>query len=234
MIKILAQTKICNHSSLQFYIKIKTMRTYNSEQLITALQKQTEGFLDKAVAEWQMLSSVKLLYQSSPEKWSAAQCLEHLNSYGDYYLPAIENAILKAKQKNSTASNEFVPGWFGNYFTELMLPKEDGKKIKKMKAMKAYSPINDLDASAVISKFIDQQEKMLLLLEEARKVDLGKIHVPVSIAKWLKLKLGDTFLFVIAHNYRHVLQAQKALECSGIKTVFVPSYSTINMKQAIG
>jgi hypothetical protein len=63
----------------------------------------------------------------------------------------------------------------------------------------------------VIAEFIEQQEKSLALLRKAKRVDLNKIRVPISIAKFIKLKLGDTFLFLVAHNYRHILQADRVL-----------------------
>lgn len=46
-----------------------------------------------------MTSPAKLLRQPAENKWSLAQCLEHLNSYGRYYLLEIEKAIETAKQK---------------------------------------------------------------------------------------------------------------------------------------
>ena len=68
----------------------------------------------------------------------------------------------------------------------------------------------------VITKFIEQQEKLLALLDESKLIDLNKCRVPVSIAPYIKLKLGDVFMFLIAHNYRHVLQAERSLQHAGI------------------
>ena len=52
---------------------------------------------------------------------------------------------------------------------------------------------------------------MLQLLEEAKSVDLNAVRIPISIAKFIKLKLGDVFMFLIAHNLRHVKQAERAI-----------------------
>jgi hypothetical protein len=191
------------------------MQVYQSKQLISNLQKQTEEILAKAISEYQMMGSVKMLKQPEENKWSAAQCLEHLNSYRRYYLPQIERAIKTAKTHNSLPDEQFTPGWLGNYFTNLMLPKE-GKQMK-MKAPKEHQPIADLDSDKVISEFIDQQEKLVELLEQAREINLNKARVPISIAKFIKLKLGDVFGFLIAHNQRHILQAERALEAAALK-----------------
>lgn len=68
-----------------------------------------------------MTTPSKLLRQRAENKWSVTQYLEHLNSYGHYYLPAIEKSIEKATRNRWSSSEEYTPGWLGNYFTNLML-----------------------------------------------------------------------------------------------------------------
>jgi len=191
------------------------MQVSQSNQLISNLQKQTEEILSKAVSKYQMMAPSKMIKQPAENKWSAAQCLEHLNSYSRYYLPEIEKAIKKAKAQNSTPHKQFISSWLGNYFTNLMLPKKG--KQKKMKAPKEHQPVANLDSDKVISEFIDQQEKLLALLEQSREINLNKVSVPISIAKFIKLKLGDVFGFLIAHNQRHISQAERALEAPALK-----------------
>jgi hypothetical protein len=80
-----------------------------------------------------------------------------------------------------------------------------------MKAFKDHVPPANLDAYAEVAEFIRQQEQLLIYLKKSRKNDLNRIKISVSIAKWLKLKLGDVFRFIIAHNERHILQARRNL-----------------------
>lgn len=184
------------------------MPTYNSKRLLRELQEQTENFLQEAISEWQLMPAEVLLKQPAADKWSAAQCIEHLNSYGRYYLPAIENAIEASKKKGQQPSASFTAGWLGNYFTNLMKPSD---KMKKMAAPKDHTPIANPNVAKVVAEFIDQQEKMLKLLDEAKLINLNNTTVAISIAKFIKLKLGDVFLFLLAHNERHILQAERAL-----------------------
>jgi hypothetical protein len=123
----------------------------------------------------------------------------HLNSYARYYLPAIEKAIKAQGTKNATVL--FNSGWLGSYFTKLMSPSGSGS-IKKMKSPQDHAPKSILDSHLVISEFIDHQEKLLSLIEAATHADLNRIRVPVSLSKWITLKLGDTFRFFVAHEYR--------------------------------
>jgi hypothetical protein len=76
-----------------------------------------------------------------------------------------------------------------------MEPDTEEKKKKKITAPKDLYPVNTLDSDIVLSEFINQQEKMISLLKEARKNNLEKAKISISIAKLIKLKPGDTFRF---------------------------------------
>lgn len=158
-----------------------------------------------------LLADEDLLLQApGAGKWSAIQCLEHLNSYNRYYLPQIEKALLNGVYKNLPAQATYTPGWLGNYFTKLMKPGVNGELVSKMKAPKDHRPAKGLNVKKVLSEFIEGEEKLLSYLERVEKLNMAKMRVPISIAKFIKLKLGDTFRFLIAHQQRHMLQAIKA------------------------
>jgi DinB superfamily len=184
---------------------------YKTNSLLDNLYAETEIYLEKAVKSWQNMPVVDLNKQPSSNSWSAAQCIEHLNIYGRYYLPAIENAIEMALNKNLKPNDYFKSGWLGDYFYRQMLPTTEGGLKMKMKSPANAIPQPQPDAREMIAEFIDQQEKLQLLIERARQVDIGKIRIPITISKWIRLKLGDAFLFLIAHINRHILQAERAM-----------------------
>ena len=181
-----------------------------STELIADLIKSTKKLKQIAEEKFVPLSDSELNRKPNPDAWSIAQCLEHLNLYGDYYLKVME----KAMQKSSANSQEiFKSGMLGNYFANIMLPKEEGK-IKKMESPKPQNPNlrKDIQLSReTVSRFISQQAKMLELLEMAQDKDLNKIRIPITIARWIKLRLGDTFRFNVNHNIRHIKQAERVL-----------------------
>lgn len=51
---------------------------------------------------------------------------------------------------------------------------------------------------------------MLEILKNATSVNLNKTKTGISIAPWIKIKLGDTLRVVILHNQRHMEQALNA------------------------
>ena len=182
------------------------MATVNKNTLLNTLEKQVESHLQTAVQIFQNLPASTLLQSSPTGGWSVAQCLQHLNAYGHYYLPEIEKGLTKNADKAGPAT--FTSTWLGSHFTRMMDPATNQKKYK---AFQAYNPPPELDAHAVVAEFIQQQEALLSYLQRARTADLNTIKVSVSIARWLKLRLGDVLQFVIAHNQRHLLLAQRNL-----------------------
>jgi hypothetical protein len=180
---------------------------YLVSSLLENLRQQTETNLQKAI-EWQMRPTETLEKKPAPGKWNAAQCLEHLNFYSRHYQPAMEKAMNSGKAK---PEHHFKPGWLGAWFTRQMEPRPDGQVPYKMQAPAQARPSETPDARAVLAEFIDHQEHMLRLIEKAEKVSLSRLRVPISIATWIRLKLGDTFLFMAAHHRRHLLQAERAM-----------------------
>ena len=183
------------------------MKAISKLELLGMLEQEVEKHLAGAISAFQNLPEEKLLHPAADGGWSIAQCLAHLNSYGRYYLPAIRHAILHPSDKKK--KKKFNSGWIGNYFTKMMQP---GNSTKKYKSPKDHVPAPNHNACAVVAEFIQQQEELMGCLRMAKGIDINATRVPVSISKWIRLKLGDTFRFVVAHNERHLLQAKRHLK----------------------
>lgn len=173
-----------------------------TEYLIQSLLEQTRQILNQ-VEKLKNYDLHSLTWKENPTSWSILECLEHLNLYGDFYLPQIESKI---KTSNTQFESEFRSGILGGYFAKSMLPKE---KLNKMKTFKDKNPLNAKLDKTVIDKFINQQIILLDLFNKSRNVSLNKVKVETSISSLIKLKLGDTFQFFINHIIRHLKQIDR-------------------------
>ena len=190
------------------------MAKFKSEELLNELQEDVRKI--KAAAEHiKTADSRKLIYQTHPEKWSVVQVLEHMNAYGRYYIPAIDRAIAI---KSAEPSVWFTPGTFGNYFVKSMKPTNVYEIKNKMKTMKAYAFPNSLNVEQVLQEFMSQQDRLIQLMELAKSRDLNTIRIPITVSKMIKLKLGDVFRFLVAHEQRHMIQARNTLHQTGVST----------------
>jgi hypothetical protein len=176
------------------------MKSSRSELLLDLTSRTDQILLD---CEKLQAQSKEILNQQPAEgKWSALECLEHLNRYGDFYLPEIKTRLSKA---TPSAEEGFRPGLLGNYFAKSMLPN-----ARSMQTFKNMNPSFSSVRKNVLDEFIVQQQHYKSLLERAGNYNLNSIKTSLSISRWIKLKLGDTFRVVIYHNQRHMQQAMRA------------------------
>ena len=178
--------------------------TYSSEERINTYKTLTLEFIEKGEA---LLAEplVDLNHKEDHETWSALEALEHLNLYGDFYIPEIREKINRSR---FPSKKQFKSGVLGGYFVNILKPRT---KLNKMKTFKDKNPNGSkLDLNTVV-RFINQQKEMLELLEDSRSVDLTKTKTAISISKWIKLRLGDTLGVVVYHNQRHMEQVENTL-----------------------
>jgi hypothetical protein len=190
------------------------MAKFKTEDLINELK----GDVHKLIASAEQMKGAdkgKLVYQYDKNTWSVVQVVEHLNAYNRFYLPQIDKAL---SERNDTRNAWFNSGFWGDYFTKMMKPTNVFEVKNRMKAMKKYTFPNSLNVDTVFDEFMQHQQKLLQLLDASKERDLNVIKVPISISKMIKLKLGDTFRFIIAHEQRHMVQARNTMRKVGIST----------------
>jgi hypothetical protein len=159
------------------------------------------------------LNDTQFNQKPSPERWSVAECLVHLNYYKNVYLPPLTEAIQRGKSPKQDA---YEGGWLGNYFTNMMMPK-DGFVKNTMRAPKPSQPTpsqptQSVYTKAVLDEFLAHQRTLLGLLRGAEQVDLIRTKAPIpTVGAWLKLRIGDVFRFLIAHEQRHFIQIKNVM-----------------------
>lgn len=84
-------------------------------QLLKELRIITENNIDFAKS-LQNQSNETLNFRTSENSWSILECLEHLNFYGNFYLPEIENRINE---------NQFIATRFQNWIFRKLFRQYD-------------------------------------------------------------------------------------------------------------
>jgi len=174
--------------------------TETVEQIIETVEAITEHYAETQLAQ-----------RPNPDRWSVLENLEHLNLYGDFYLPTFEQTIERGKQKGLQPRENYKSGWLGGYFAKSMRPK-DGKISNRMKTFKSKDPVLTEVPDNVVERFLDQQRELLRLLQKAEQTDIQKLRMPTTLGSFPKIRLGDAFAFFIGHEERHMLQIQRTLE----------------------
>lgn len=173
----------------------------DQSKLINALRDLTHSAKEE-VLEFKKYTPEQLNYKSNETDWSILECIEHLCLYGKFYLPEIENRIMKA---HHAKPSYFKSGYLGNYFVNII----KASSTKKMKATKQMEVTGSELTMSTINQFLKQLEWLDSLLVKSEKVNLTKVKTSISLSNFIKLRLGDTLRFLVYHNERHLIQAKR-------------------------
>lgn len=182
--------------------------------LINELKQITLTNIELIKKKFSHLNDQQKNWRKDRESWSINDVFAHLNEYARYYHPTFSSRI--EKTRHNEPRDIFISSPLGRSAWKSM-KLGNAKNIKrKFKAPKNYNPTNNesLVSGKDIERFVEGQEELLTIIDNAAKVNLRKVKVPISISKIVRLRLGDALLFVIYHNERHMQQALNILSHS--------------------
>ncbi|MDO7854647.1 DinB family protein [Hymenobacter convexus] len=159
------------------------------------------------------LSAEELNRRPSPSRWSAGQCLEHLNIVGGYYLPSIAARIAKAQARGSKPAPFVKQGYIGRRFIEAM---RTPASVKTYTSPQRYAPTGTRLPRTVAEVFSRQIDELLRLTLLARQVNANAVRIPNAIFPLLLFRLTDQLEFMVVHIQRHVAQAEAVLAGNGV------------------
>lgn len=154
--------------------------------------------------EFTALPLALLNQRPAPASWSILECLEHVNRYSRYYIPALDRA-LQLPYHTPALLAEVRYSWLGRKSVKIVHPTTAKKNV----ALKRMNPLGNLLDWHVLTEFDQYQFQLLDLLARARGFDLNRAVVPVEFFRLLKLRLGECLEFVVVHQQRHLQQAQR-------------------------
>jgi hypothetical protein len=147
-----------------------------------------------------------LLKRPAKGKWSAIECLHHVNLANRSYLKQFEQALENDRYR--PAQTEYKPGLLGAMFTRMMRPDRKNRIRWKMKTMSEMTPQDkDLDVKIILEEFRAQHEQLIDIIHRARDINISKPRIVTALGSTWKFKFGDALSFIIAHSERHMVQA---------------------------
>ena len=179
------------------------MTTNNLINIATEITQANISTVKKSIKS---MSSGQLNWKVSKNTWNINEILAHLNEYSKHYhntfLHKIENTRFKSSKEG------FISSPLGKAAWKAMKLGNANNIKRKFKSPKECNPIlspNILKGNQ-INNFLNQQKKLLNIIEKCKCVNIRRIKIPTSRSKVVRLRLGDALLFVAYHNERHVQQ----------------------------
>ncbi|HCP40995.1 MAG TPA: hypothetical protein DIT65_04305 [Cryomorphaceae bacterium] len=186
---------------------------------------KVQDFIDSRLAEladykkqfetaFYFLKEDELFFIPEGEKWSAIECIEHINNVSEVYLPQLTK-VCQAEEAGQ--SEELTLSWFQKKARGWMslLSKPKAIKIrapKKLEPRRIQNQELKMSAQKVMENFISdlsQIEKILRIISHSPKLRNTKI---MSAAPPIKVKTLTGLEMIVPHIGRHLEQAERILK----------------------
>jgi DinB family protein len=173
-------------------------------------RQQFERLAAEADALVAPLSEEQFIWRPAPGSWSVAECIDHLNVTARLFLPHLDESIAEATRRGLYGEGPFAHDLVGRLFVRTMEPPAR----LKVKAPTSFQPAQR-SRSEIMAAFRAYQVQFVDRLRQASGLDLrrAKVHSPAST--WIRMSLNSGFALMVAHERRHLWQAQRVIAASG-------------------
>ena len=170
----------------------------------------TNNIANEAKSTFGHLTPSQLNWKPSADRWSVAQCFDHLLTSNQGYLPIIDT-VLAGKKRTFWEKMPVLPGLAG----KLLIKSLDPTNTRKMKAPKRFEPAQSDIKGSVIDDFVDQQGKIVEKMKATEHLDLEKIVITSPALAVITYSLMDAYRIIVVHEQRHFQQAKRVMDETG-------------------
>jgi len=157
------------------------------------------------------LSAHQINWTPRAGEWSIGQCVDHLIISNRPYFQIIEDIRAGRRRQRAWERVPLVSRFFGKLIIKTLRP---GSR-RKAKARPAFYPSSNQIAPGIIVSFVEQQDRLLHLMESTRGLDLDRTRITSPVISFVTYSLMDAYRIIVVHEQNHFVQASRVLESPG-------------------
>ena len=153
----------------------------------------------------QSLDESRWSRRASNGGWSPAECVVHLNTTSEAFVPLIAAALDGAKEFCDCSSRRprfDLIGW-------LLLKSMEPPYKMKMKTTRPFEPPAPGPQSELLPRWNDAQSALIALLERGDAYPISRIKLTSPFSARVKYSIFCAFRIIAAHQRRHLFQAER-------------------------
>lgn len=185
-----------------------TNSLFNELEILT---KEHISFIEQNVMS---LNDEQLTFRLRPESWNVREIIAHINEFALYYHSAFSKKIDTTIYREPKET--FLSSPLGKSMWNTMKLGNANNVKRKIKAYKMYNPtfVQSIVTENVITDFFQSQKDLLNILERAKTINIRKAKIKLLGNTVIRFRFGDTLLYVIYHNQRHLQQIKNLISHS--------------------
>jgi hypothetical protein len=178
---------------------------------LSELRAETEAIATEAQRSFAPLNAQQLNWKPSAERWSVAQCLEHLLHANQEMFAPMDAAMANPHGAGFLAR---LPVWSelcGKFMIKIVSPNFK----QKLKAPSTARPATSAIDAEIVTRFLAMQPTILERINRLESLGTKPIVMTSPFVRWITYSLLDACRLMVAHERRHLAQAQRVMEAPG-------------------
>jgi hypothetical protein len=182
------------------------------------LQEQLGGIIDSLKsAQTRLRALTDALSDSAwsgkpaPDRWSPAECVEHLNLTSRAYMPLLHDAVARARKMRGAAKGKYHRDAIGWFMSMMMAPRHQRKvPLPAVKTTSDFVPKGNRPRTAILSEFVQLQGALISLIQSADGLPIDKVKIVSPFGGKMKYNAFSALVIIDRHEHRHLQQAEEA------------------------
>jgi hypothetical protein len=147
-----------------------------------------------------------------PTKWSANECVEHLNLTSKAYLPLLRDAFAQARDRGGTPQKHYRRDPLGWFMSMMIGPRRGlGKfRMPQIKTTPGFTPKSGRSRDQILSDFVRLQAELVALIRSGDGLPLDRVKIVSPFGGRMKYSAYSALIIVARHQHRHIQQAEEA------------------------
>jgi hypothetical protein len=145
-------------------------------------------------------------------RWSASDCVEHLNLTSRAYLPLLRDATAHAREIGGPPTKHYKRDSLGWFMSKMIGPMRHlGKfKLVRVKTTPSFVPKGGQSRTQLLSEFVRLQADLITLIRSADGLPLDEVRIVSPFGGRMKYTAYSALVIVASHQHRHIEQAEES------------------------
>jgi DinB superfamily len=166
---------------------------------------------DEMARAFGSLSAQQVNWKPSEAEWSIGQCFDHLVVSNRGFFPIVEAVLQGRRHPRLWERVPLLPRIFGRLLIATLRP-DSGRKVE---ARPAFRPSRSEIDPGIVTRFLEQHDRLLGLMDASGRLDLDRIVVTSPVSRLVTYSLMDAYRVIVVHEQNHLLQARRVRESPG-------------------
>lgn len=173
---------------------------------LAAVAAEFDQALERLRVLERTLSPEQWTRRPAPERWSAIECIQHLNLTAEATLPRVRDSIAEAQLRSRPAPARYrrdLAGWL--IWRALRTPGHF-----KSKTAASFVPHADRPTADILAAFTNLQAEHLSCVRDCEGLPIERIRIVSPFNERVRYNVYAALTILAVHQHRHLWQAEQA------------------------